>query len=82
MSKGVCGMDTLIFLNLQIMLSCKDQKIFAYQCLENVTLYKYANFYQNIPCSFRVMNIFTKRPRQAKMKLGKTSPQFCIPVAG
>ena len=34
-------------------------------------MYKYANFDQNIPCGFRVMIIFTKRPRQAKNEAGQ-----------
>ena len=52
------------------MLICKDQKTFAYQCLDNVTSYKYATFDQNTPYGFRVMSIFTKRLQQSEMKLG------------
>ena len=39
-------------------------------------------FDQNIWCGSRLMRIFTKRPRPAKMMLGKASPPFCIPVTG
>ena len=44
---------------------------FAYQGLDNVKMYKYAKFDQNIPCGLTVMSIFTKRPRRTKMMLGK-----------
>ena len=34
---------------------------FAYQFLENVKMYKYAKFDQNIWCNSRIMSIFIKK---------------------
>ena len=34
---------------------------FAYQCLNNVQMYKYATFDQNLWCGSKVMSIFTKK---------------------
>ena len=38
----------------------KPRNFFAYPCLDNVKMYKYATFYQNVPCGSRVMNISLK----------------------
>ena len=43
----------------------KPRHRFAYQCLHNVKMYKYAKFDKNIPCGSRVMSVFTNRPRPA-----------------
>ena len=37
---------------------------------------------QNVWCSSRIKSVFTKRPRPAKMMLGKALSPFCIPVTG
>ena len=42
----------------------------------------YDNSIPNKPCGSRVMSIFIKRARPAKMMLGEASSPFCIPVAG
>ena len=44
---------------------------FAYQRSDNVKMYKYSQFDQNILCCSKVMSIFTKIPQPAKMMLGK-----------
>ena len=31
---------------------------YAWQSIDNIDIYKYANFYQNIPCCSRVISIF------------------------
>ena len=54
---------------------------FEYHCLDNFKMYKYA-FVKNVPCSSRVMSIFTSRPRPAELMLGEVSSPFCIPVMG
>ena len=41
-------------------------------------MHMYAKFDQNILCSSRVMSIFTKRPRMAKMMLGKPLLPFAF----
>ena len=38
------------YYTFQIMLICNDKKLFANQCQDNVKLYKYAKFDQNISC--------------------------------
>ena len=48
--------------------------------MDNTEMDKYTKFEPNIPCGSRVMNIFTKRARPAKMTLGEASLPFCIPV--
>ena len=61
--KGACSMD--IDKALQSFsqyerskcLSVKIINLFAYQCLDKVNMYKYANFDLNIPCGSRVTNI-------------------------
>ena len=58
--------------------STKPHHCFAYQCLENIKIYKHAND-QNI---YRVMSIFTNGPLMAKLMLGKAWSPFCIPVSG
>ena len=55
---------------------------FAYQCKDNVKLYKQAKFDENIPFGSRVMSLFTKRAQPANMMLGEASSTFCIPMAG
>ena len=47
-----------------------------------VKMYKYVNLIKNIPINSRVTNVVTKRPRSAKMMLGKPSSPLCILVAG
>ena len=44
-------------------------------------IHKYAKLELNIPCGSRVMSIFTKRARPAKMMLGEASAPYFIPVA-
>ena len=56
--------------------SAKPRHRFVYQCLDNVKMYMYAKFDQNIPCNSRILNIFTKRPRPAEMMLCKASSPF------
>ena len=63
-------------------LTTRPVRPLAYQWLDNVKMYKYAKFDQNIPCSSRVMNIFTLRPLPAEMMLGEASLPFYIPMAG
>ena len=60
----------------------KPRHRFVYQLLGNVKIYKYTNFEQNIPCGPRVMSIFTKRVRAAKIMLGEALSPFCITVTG
>ena len=43
---------------------------------------KETKFEPNIQSGLRVMSIFTKRARPAKMMLGEASSHFFIPVAG
>ena len=50
-------------------------------CLDNDKIYKYAIYDQNMLCDSRVISIFTKRSRPAKMMLDEASSPFCIPVA-
>ena len=50
-------------------------------CLDNVKMYKYAKFDQNIWCGSRATSIFTKKPWPAKMMLGTASPSVFILVA-
>ena len=53
------------------MLLCKDQKRFAYQCVDNVQMYEYVKCDQNIPCGSRVMSY------TVEMMLGEaSSPQI------
>ena len=58
--------------------STKPRHRFAYQCLDNFKMYRYAKFDQNIPFDSRVMSIW---PWPAGLILGKPLP-FCIPVTG
>ena len=44
--------------------------------IDNVKMYKYAKFYQNIPCGSRVISVFTKRAQLVKMMLAK--PRHCF----
>ena len=43
--------------------------LFSYndQCLDNVKMFKYAKFYQQIQCCPRVMSILPKSPQPAEM---------------
>ena len=56
--------------------------VFAYQCLDNVKVYKYAKCDKNIPCGSIVMSTFPEIPLPTKMMLFETSLQFCESVAG
>ena len=38
----------------------RSDNVYAYQCVDYVTMYKYAFFDQNIPCCLRVMSISLK----------------------
>ena len=64
-----------------ICLSAKCRKRSAYQCLDNVKMYKHAKFDQNIQCGSRVMSIFTKIPYPAEMAFEEASSHVCKPVA-
>ena len=55
---------------------------FAWQWSDNVKVHKYTKFDVNIPRGSRVMSIFTKRARPAKMMLDEASSPFCMAVAG
>ena len=55
--------------------SAKPRLCFAYQCLDNVKMYMYEIFDQNIPCGPRVMGVFTNRPRPDGCS-GKPRPFF------
>ena len=48
----------------------------------NVKIHKYAKSEPNVPHGLRVMSIFTKKARPAKMMLGEAASPFCITVAG
>ena len=58
--------------------SVKPRHCFAYQWLGNVKLHKYTKFEANIPSGPRVMSIFNKRARPAKLMLGEASSLFCM----
>ena len=45
------------------------------QC-DNVKIHEFSKFEQNAPIGSRVMSIFTKRARSAKMMLGEASSHF------
>ena len=53
-----------------------------YQWLDDVKIRKYTKFEPNMSCGSRVMSIFTKRARPAKMMLDEASSISFIPVAG
>ena len=55
----------------------KASSSFGYQCLDNVMMYLYTKFDQNIPYIVsRVMSIFTKRG----LTTAEPRHHFCIPV--
>ena len=45
----------------------------AYQCLDNIKMYKYAKFDQDMPRGLREMSIFTNWPRPAELVLSTAS---------
>ena len=56
--------------------SVKPRHRFSYQRLDNVIIHQCTKFEPNISCGSRVMSIFTKRARPAKMMLGEASSHF------
>ena len=76
---GYTSTKLQIICTFQIMLVYKDQK--SLFCLDNVKMYRYAKFDQNIPGGSIVMSIFTKRPRPAESMPSEAPSPFSIPVA-
>ena len=62
------------------MMLVKSRHHFAHEWSDNLKMYKLVNIDQTMPCTVKVMNIFSKKTRLAKVMLCEAISSFCIPV--